>query len=198
MQGEFNLAGALPASPLLGSVRPLARGALHCNGFSGRIADSPHSHGKKATWETKNVASRNYFPANVTNIVIQIRRGEESQPDVMWLWNAYQRGLARTRPISDGHFPVVGAEDGTHHVGDLTERGVDDRGVPARAPLSVSPPPSADPPWPVHGQDRDACGTEEVHQARRTGHDPEDGGQKTGKKLLIDFEQCHRSDPAIA
>ena len=73
MQGEFNLAVSLATSPLLGIVRPVARGAMHCNGFAGRIADSPHSYGKKATWETKNVTSRNYPPANVTNIVMQIR-----------------------------------------------------------------------------------------------------------------------------
>ena len=77
MQVEFNLAGVLPASPLLGSVRPVARGALHCNGFAGGIADPPHSYGRKKTRETKNVASRNYLPANVTNIVMQLLREEE-------------------------------------------------------------------------------------------------------------------------
>jgi hypothetical protein len=40
---------------------------------SGGNRDSPISHGKKTTWETKNVTPRNYFPANVTNIVMQIR-----------------------------------------------------------------------------------------------------------------------------
>ena len=74
MQGKFNLAGVLPASPLLGSVRPVARGALYRNGFGGRIADSPHSYEKKATWGTKNVSTRNHPPGNVTNIVMQIRR----------------------------------------------------------------------------------------------------------------------------
>ena len=33
-------------------------------------------------WETKNVTSRNYLPANVTNIVMQMRQEEESQ--VIW------------------------------------------------------------------------------------------------------------------
>ena len=33
-------------------------------------------------------------------------------------------GKAQARPVSDGHFPVVCAEDGAHHVGDLAERRV--------------------------------------------------------------------------
>ena len=56
-----------------------ARGSLRCDGFACGVEDSPHSDGKKTTWETKNVTSRNYLPANVTNIVMQIRQEEESQ-----------------------------------------------------------------------------------------------------------------------
>src|SRR5512141_383756 len=32
--------------------------------------------------------------------------------------------MARAKSLSDGHFPLVGSEDGAHHVGDLAERGV--------------------------------------------------------------------------
>jgi len=126
-----------------------------------------------------------------------VGRGVTTRYGMEWR-SACTSGMSRAKPISDGHLPLVGAEDGAHHVGDLAERGVADRGVSAREPLSTSAPHSADPAWPVHGQDRDARDTEEIHQARWAGHYPEDGGQKIGKKLLIDFEQSHRSDPAIA
>jgi len=159
--GEFNLAGVLPASSLLGSVRPVVRGTLHCNGFAGRIADSPRSYGKKATWETIIVTSRNYICGKCDKYChgATVGIGATTRYGMEWR-SACTIGMARGRPISDGHFPLVGAEDGAHHVGDLAERRVDDRGVSALAPLSTSPPTSTDPSWPVHGQDRDTRDTE--------------------------------------
>ena len=104
MQKEFNLAFFLPASPLPGSVRPVARGALHRNVFAGGMANIPHNYGKKTTWETKNVPSRNYPTVNVTNIVMQIRWGEESQPDMGWsggvLVLAECRGRGRSQTVT--------------------------------------------------------------------------------------------------
>ena len=46
--------------------------------FPPTIGDSPKA-GKKTTWETKNVTSRDSLPANVTNIVMQMRQEAESQ-----------------------------------------------------------------------------------------------------------------------
>ena len=58
------------AAPLPGRPRPVARRALRRNGFVCHIVDSTDSYGKKTSWETKIVTSRNYLPANVTNIVV--------------------------------------------------------------------------------------------------------------------------------
>ncbi len=76
-----------------------------------------------AALETNNVTSRSYLPANVTNIVMRIRQEEGSQPDMEGSCGMPIRGgLARAKPASDRHFPLVGAEDGAHHVGDLAVR----------------------------------------------------------------------------
>ena len=49
--------------------------------------------------------------------------------------------MARARPITDGHFPLVSAEDGAHHVGDLAEGGLGaDGGKDRSHDVHFSPP----------------------------------------------------------
>ena len=109
--------------------------------------DSPPNYGKKKTWETIIVTSRNYLCGKCDKYChpTTVGRGVTTRYGMEWR-SACTSGMARARPVSDGHFPLVGAEDGAHHAGDLAERGVDERDVPAQEPLSTYAPHSADPP----------------------------------------------------
>jgi len=71
----------------VGCPRPTARCVPRCSEFSGGIGDFPDKCGQELPGGTKNVTSRHYLPANVTNIVMQMRQEEESQGYGKWCWS---------------------------------------------------------------------------------------------------------------
>jgi len=98
--------------------------------------DSPPYYGKKKTWETIIVTSRNYLCGKCDKYwhPTTVGRGVATRYGMEWR-SACTSGMARVGSISDSDFPLVGAEDGAHHAGDLAERGVDDRGGPGTIAL---------------------------------------------------------------